>query len=362
MNLLSQFPAPLLAWYHQNARSLPWRETPTPYRVWVSEIMLQQTRVGAVLGYFTRFMEVFPTVADLAQAPEDLLMKQWQGLGYYSRARNLQKAANQIMTEFGGEFPREYRLIRSLAGVGDYTAGAIASIAFGLPVPAVDGNLLRVTARLTGDFTDITTPAMKKKVTAALQEVIPQEAPGAFNQAMMDLGATICIPNGAPLCEDCPVRSICTAYQNGQTHLLPVRKPKAPRRSLARQVFLLFYRGKVALRRRPEKGLLAGLWEYPGEDVEPQTDYLSQWGLSPLREEEGAKAKHIFTHVEWHMTARLVWLTHDRLPQGWVWADHTALEREYALPSALRPFTPLVERGLWESLHMEEWEDSHDPE
>ena len=359
MNSLSQFPAPLLAWYQHNARALPWRQSPTPYRVWVSEIMLQQTRVGAVLGYFSRFMETFPTVADLAQAPEDLLMKQWQGLGYYSRARNLQKAAKQIMTDFGGEFPRAYEDIRSLAGVGDYTAGAIASIAFGLPVPAVDGNLLRVTARLTGDFTDITTPGMKKKVTAALQKVIPPEAPGAFNQAMMDLGATICLPNGAPLCEDCPVQAVCAAYQNNQTNLLPVRKPKAPRQLISRQVFLLFYEGKVALRRRPSKGLLAGLWEYPGEDEDPRAGYLSQWDITPLREEDGPKAKHIFTHVEWHMTPHLIWVANDRLPTGWVWADRVALEREYAIPSALRPFASLVDRGLWESLHREEWEDSH---
>ena len=193
-----------MGWYRENARDLPWRHTEDPYRIWVSEIMLQQTRVAAVLGYYARFLAVFPSVEMLAEGDEEQLMKLWEGLGYYSRARNLQKAARQLMGDFGGVFPSTYEDIHSLAGVGDYTAGAIASIAFGLPVPAVDGNLLRVTARITGDEGDITSPAMKKKITAALAEIIPVDAPGAFNQAMMELGATVCLPNGAPLCEKCP--------------------------------------------------------------------------------------------------------------------------------------------------------------
>ena len=191
MNTLSQLPIPLLDWSRDNARDLPWRREVTAYRVWVSEIMLQQTRVAAVLGYFARFMEAFPTVETLAQAPEEQLMKLWQGLGYYSRARNLQKAARQVMEDFGGVFPSEYAQLRSLAGVGEYTAAAIASIAYGLPVPAVDGNLLRVTARILGDDTDITTGKGKKHFTALLQEVMPLDQPGRFNQAMMDLGATV---------------------------------------------------------------------------------------------------------------------------------------------------------------------------
>ena len=193
---LEQLPIPLLLWYRDNARVLPWRSDPTPYGVWVSEIMLQQTRVAAVLDYYRRFLAAAPDPAALAALPEDQLMKLWQGLGYYSRARNLQKAARQIMDDFGGVFPSTYEDIHSLAGVGDYTAGAIASIAFGLPVPAVDGNVLRVTARITGDEGDITSPAMKKKITAALAEIIPVDAPGTFNQAMMELGATVCLPNG----------------------------------------------------------------------------------------------------------------------------------------------------------------------
>ncbi|MBP3319199.1 MAG: A/G-specific adenine glycosylase, partial [Ruminiclostridium sp.] len=263
MNPLSNLPIPLLAWYRDNARDLPWRRDPDPYRVWVSEIMLQQTRVAAVLGYFQRFMEAFPTVRDLAEAPEDQLMKLWQGLGYYSRARNLQKAARQIMTDFDGVFPTDYKSIRSLAGVGDYTASALASICFGQPTPAVDGNLLRVAARILADDTDITTAKGKKHFTEALAQVIPLAEPGKFNQAMMDLGATVCLPNGAPLCDKCPAADFCQARIQGRTGELPVRPAKKPRKVEERKVFFLFHGGKVALRRRPAKGLLAGLWEYP---------------------------------------------------------------------------------------------------
>ena len=265
MNELDQLPIPLLQWYHENARVLPWRSDPTPYHVWVSEIMLQQTRVAAVLGYYARFMEALPAVADLAAVEEDRLMKLWQGLGYYNRARNLQKAARQIVEEHGGVFPDTYEAIRALAGVGDYTAGAVASIAFGLPEPAVDGNVLRVVSRLTGDGGDITRPDVKKRMGAALREVIPLDAPGDFNQALMDLGAMVCLPNGEPLCPRCPARGFCAALREGRTAELPVKAAKKARRVEERTVFLIFYQKKVALRRRPAKGLLAGLWEYPNE-------------------------------------------------------------------------------------------------
>ena len=254
---------PLLQWYGDNARDLPWRKTADPYRIWVSEIMLQQTRVAAVMGYYERFLAAFPTVRDLAQAPEERLTKLWQGLGYYSRARNLQKAARQIEEQFGGAFPAEYDAILSLAGVGEYTAGAVASIAFGIAVPAVDGNVLRVVTRILGDRSDITRPAVRQEVRRLLLRVIPKNAPGAFNQALMELGATVCLPNGAPLCENCPVRELCLARAEDAAAEIPVKTPKKARRVEERTVYLLFYRGRVALRRRPERGLLAGLWEYP---------------------------------------------------------------------------------------------------
>lgn len=342
---LSQLPIPLLDWYRENARQLPWRENVTPYRVWVSEIMLQQTRVAAVLGYFARFMEAFPTVEALAAAPEDVLLKLWQGLGYYSRARNLQKAAKQIVNDFGGVFPAEYKDVRSLAGVGEYTAAALCSIAYGQPIPAVDGNLLRVAARIMADDGDITAPATKKRLTAALQEVIPVDFPGRFNQAMMDLGATVCLPNGAPLCEKCPASDFCGAYQTGRTGELPARAAKKPRRREERTVFLIFREGKVALRKRPAKGLLAGLWEYPNEPS-PAENALEDWGISAKAKDFGGTAVHIFTHVEWHMTAVTIQTESEILPAGWVWADRDGLAERYAVPSAFAPFAAAVQEGL----------------
>ena len=345
MDELEQLPIPLLMWYRENARVLPWRTHPTPYRVWVSEIMLQQTRVAAVLDYYRRFLEAAPTVADLAALPEDALMKLWQGLGYYSRARNLQKAARQIMEQFLGVFPNTYEDIRSLAGVGDYTAGAIASIAFGIPVPAVDGNVLRVAARITGDSGDITSPAMKKKVTAALQAVIPTGEPGNFNQAMMELGATVCLPNGAPLCEKCPATSFCRALREDRIGELPVKAPKKARRIEERRVYLIFSDDGVALRRRPGKGLLAGLWEYPNELAGEET-LPAALGLSPADLELVGTGRHIFTHIEWRMTAYTARTEGLALPEGWLWADREALAREYAVPNAFQAFSEYVKGKL----------------
>lgn len=340
MTELEQLPIPLLLWYRDNARDLPWRRQPTPYRVWISEIMLQQTRVAAVLDYYRRFLQAAPTVEDLAALPEDALMKLWQGLGYYSRARNLQKAARQILEERGGVFPNTYEEIRALPGVGDYTAGAVASIAFGLPVPAVDGNVLRVVTRITGDEGEITAPAVKKRITAALAQVIPLDAPGAFNQALMELGATVCLPNGAPLCDRCPAADFCTARREERTGELPVKAAKKARRIEARTVFLIFWEKKVALRRRPGRGLLAGLWEYPNE-LSPAPCPVEAAGLS-----DGPAGKHIFSHIEWHMTAQIVEAASPELPEGWVWADRAALERDYAVPNAFQAFAGAVEARL----------------
>ena len=337
---LDRLPVPLLRWYHENARVLPWRSDPTPYHVWLSEIMLQQTRVAAVLDYYRRFLEELPTVAHLAEVEEDRLMKLWQGLGYYNRARNLQKAARQIMEEHGGVFPDTYEEIRALCGVGDYTAGAIASIAFGIPAPAVDGNLLRVVSRLTGDERDITKPQVKTAVGEALKEVMPVRAPGDFNQALMELGATVCLPNGAPLCDRCPAREFCVAYLNGRTDQLPVKAPKKQRRIEERTVFLIFYQNKVALRRREKKGLLAGLWEYPNE-LSPAPCPVEAAALA-----DGPVGKHIFTHIEWRMRGVMVETEEENLPEGWIWAGRQELEQEYAVPNAFQAFQSAVERRL----------------
>ena len=343
MDALHQLPIPLLEWYRDNARTLPWREEPTPYHVWVSEIMLQQTRVAAVLGYYARFLEQAPDVAALAALPEGQLMKLWQGLGYYNRARNLQAAARQIMEEHGGVFPSDYQAVRRLKGVGEYTAGAICSIAFGQPRPAVDGNVLRVVARITGDDGDITTPAMKQRVTQRLEEVYPLQAAGDFTQALMELGATVCVPNGAPHCDCCPAQGFCLAHCTGREGELPVKAPKKERRVEERTVWILYRRGRVALRQRPGRGLLAGLWEFPHElgawEQPPQA-----WGLDTGRWDYGGQAKHIFTHIEWRMTLRTAQVNQETLPQGWVWADSTARQEAYAIPNAFAGALRLLER------------------
>ena len=332
----------LLEWFRDHRRVLPWREDPTPYHVWVSEIMLQQTRVAAVLGYYRRFMEELPTVEALAGVEEDRLLKLWQGLGYYNRARNLQRAARQIVTAHGGRFPDTYTGLLALPGVGAYTAGAIASLAFGLPEPAVDGNVLRVFARTTGDPSDISREDTKKAVRAQLAEVIPLEAPGAFNQALMELGALVCLPNGAPDCGHCPAAPLCTAHREGRIHSLPVKGARKPRAVEERTVYLIFHRGRVALRRRPRRGLLAGLWEFPNEPAGTVPD----WGLAPTERSFRGTGRHIFTHREWRMTGQLWRLDGDALPEGWVWAGREDLRERYALPNAFSAFLPAVEREL----------------
>ena len=342
---LEQLPIPLLEWFGEHARTLPWRDDPTAYHVWVSEIMLQQTRVAAVLDYYRRFMEAVPALEDLAGLDEEQLMKLWQGLGYYSRARNLQKAARQVMERFGGQFPQSYEDILSLPGVWEYTAGAIASIAFGQPVPAVDGNVLRVVSRINADESDITLAATKKQVRRQLQEIIPVKQAGDFNQAMMELGATVCLPNGAPLCDKCPAQTFCRARLEERTHQLPVKAEKKERRVEQRVVFLLFYKGQVALRKRPERGLLAGLWEFPNEPVSEE-NALGRWGIKWESNRPAGTGTHIFSHIEWRMEGRVVECASPALPEGWVWADREELERRYAVPNAFHAFEPAVKEQL----------------
>ena len=348
LELCTQIVPPLLDWYHENHRTLPWRSDPTPYHVWVSEIMLQQTRVAAVLEYYRRFMDALPTVEDLAAVEEDVLLKLWQGLGYYNRARNLQKAAKIVVEQYGGQFPGTYEELLRLPGIGEYTAGAIASIAFGQCVPAVDGNVLRVITRITGDEGDITRPDTKKRIRGLLMDTMPAAFPGTYNQALMELGALVCLPNGAPDCEHCPVSALCTAHREGRTDRIPVKAPKPPRKAESRRVYLIVHDGKVALRRRPERGLLARLWEFPNE--------LTRRRRSPRREpdfaasltflEEGPTGKHIFTHREWHMSSGFYAAPSPALPEGWVWADAEELETVYAVPNAFDAFKPAVFRYL----------------
>ena len=299
---------PLTAWYRKNARALPWRESPTPYHVWISEIMLQQTRVAAVLGYYQRFLEALPDIPALAAAEEEQLMKLWEGLGYYSRARNLKKAAAEAVERYGGRLPDSYEELLTLPGIGSYTAGAIASIAYGIAVPAVDGNVLRVTARLLADPEDIGKPTVKKKMERLLGQTMPADRPGEFNQALMELGAMVCVPNGRPHCQECPIKGICLACRRGETDRIPVKAPKKKRKICPMTVFVVTCGNRFLITRRPEQGLLAGLYEFPNtEGTLSGEEALSYLGIR--KEEKNAfsmeplpPAKHIFTHVEWHMT------------------------------------------------------------
>lgn len=327
----------LLDWYAANARDLPWRRTTEAYPVWISEVMLQQTRVEAVRGYWTRFLAALPTVRDLSEAEDDRLMKLWEGLGYYSRARNLKRAARQVVERFGGAFPTDYAALLSLPGVGEYTAGAVASICFGVPVPAVDGNVLRVMARLEDDDADVLDPAVRRAVRARLLACIPPERPGAFNQALMELGATVCTPAGAPRCADCPLHEDCRARAAGREQLLPVRGARRARRGEERTVFVLRGpSGAPAGYRRPAEGLLASLWQLPDApgllDAAQAAARLDAWGAEPLGEWRFYERRHLFTHVEWRMRVCALPVALDPLPEGWVWLDDAV----HSLPAAYR--------------------------
>ncbi len=328
----------LLAWYRGNARNLPWRATCDPYRIWVSEIMLQQTRVAAALGYYARFLEAFPTVEALASAEEDKLMKCWEGLGYYSRARNLQKAARIVTEQYDGRFPADYAKLLELPGIGEYTAGAIASAAFGLPFPAVDGNVLRVMTRLTNCHEDIalpTTKALAKNWAAEHMPSVPEDI-RIFNQALMELGATVCAPNTTPRCEACPLAELCLGRLRGTAETLPVKTAKKARNAEEMTVYVLEREGRIALRKRPETGLLAGLWEFPNVsgvlDEKTAAAPVTEWDLTALEWKKKLTAKHIFTHREWHMTGYVLRVTGSGT-NDFLWVDAAVLE-DYAVPSA----------------------------
>ncbi len=338
MEKLPLIAPPLLAWYATAARPLPWREDITPYGVWVSEIMLQQTRIEAAKGYFTRFMAAFPTVEALAEASQDEVLKHWEGLGYYSRARNLHKAAQIIASEYGGQLPADYPSLRALPGVGDYTAGAIASIAFGLPEPAVDGNVLRICARLCLCEESIGGEKIKKHFREALREQYTENC-GALSSAIMELGETVCLP-GTPDCDRCPLAGLCAAHRAGRETEFPVMPEKKARRLQLMTVFLLEHEGRFALRRRPDKGLLAGLWEFPNVpealDEAAAFAWAEQQGLQPETIDPCGEALHIFSHLEWHMSGYRI-----RCAAGspaFVWTDETDRRETYALPTAFRAY------------------------
>ena len=374
---LEQLVFPLLQWFLNHARVLPWREEPTPYRVWVSEIMLQQTRVEAVKPYFERFTTALPDADALSACPEDELLKLWEGLGYYNRVRNMQKAAVEVVENYGGQLPADYEKLLKLKGIGHYTAGAIASIAYGIPVPAVDGNVLRVLTRVSADDTDIMKQSFRNQMETLLEklmhgtsdrneknvfswmedaddlrmQVYHQNLAGAFNQALMELGATVCVPNGAPLCEECPWKDLCEAKKQGLIRQIPVKSKAKPRKIEEKTVLILRDDDKVAIRKRPQKGLLAGLYELPNVEgsmgQEEVVSLVKQMGYAPIRIQPLGEAKHIFSHIEWHMTGYVIRVEEPEMRQqvqsgsqkdDLLFVNAEDAKEKYAIPSAFAAY------------------------
>lgn len=337
---------PLVQWYRENKRDLPWRENPEAYRVWISEIMLQQTRVEAVKGYYDRFLKTLPDVQSLAEAEEDQLLKLWEGLGYYNRVRNMQKAARQIMVDYHGVFPSDYEEIRSLTGIGSYTAGAISSFVFGKPEPAVDGNVLRVLTRILADHSDIMKQSTKTKMEKALRKVIPEGSPSDFNQGLIELGAIVCVPNGEPKCQECPVSHLCRAREEGRISEFPVKKKAKARRIEDKTILVFRDDEEIAIGKRDKKGLLAGLYELPNvpghlsrKEVE---NYCKEIGLLPIRIKKLPAAKHIFSHVEWHMIGYDIRV--DELEKTnkkeFLFIHPGEIEKTYPIPAAFEMYMP----------------------
>lgn len=369
----TEIAVPLLQWYDNNSRTLPWRGDPKPYAVWISEIMLQQTRVETVIPYFDRWLKAFPDLKALADASEEEVLKLWEGLGYYRRVRNVHKTAKTIMEKYGGSFPSSFDEIRSLPGIGEYTAGSIGSIAFQLPVPCVDGNVLRVVTRLTADPADVGTASTKKRLTEWVREIIPEDRPGDFNQAMMELGATVCLPNGLPKCDVCPLAFLCEArYQNRMTEF-PFKKAKPARKIEKKTVLILLDSGapgttqRVFIRKRTEEGLLSGLWEFPNLNGHYSEDeiriLLDSSGLRFSSLIKLKKAKHIFSHIEWDMIGYLAVVENDTpvgtaaedtspygLPPALRWVGVGLLDDHLALPAAFKPYYRIMKCFIAEGI------------
>lgn len=343
-NQLGEIVAPLLDWYGKHKRCLPWRRDREPYHIWISEIMLQQTRVEAVIPYYERFMERLPCVASLASCEDEELFKLWEGLGYYSRARNLKKAAQEICTKYQGTFPCKFEEILDLPGIGVYTAGAISSIAFDEPRAAVDGNVLRVITRLTQDCRDIADAKFRAEITEALERIYPQAGRGDFTQSLMELGAVVCVPNGNPKCEDCPLALLCGACQNNTQPLYPVKKKKAARKIEQKTIFIIKCQDMIAIRKRESKGVLSGMWELPNLDGELTKAQVLQWiseqqfAVEDIQKSDnaGKPFKHIFTHIEWHMTCWLVTCESVAKENSFTWVTARQLESDIALPTAFK--------------------------
>lgn len=350
---LHQIVEPLQTWFLENARTLPWRENPDAYHVWISEIMLQQTRVEAVKPYFARFIKELPDVYALAECPEDKYLKLWEGLGYYNRIRNMNEAAKQIVALYGGRIPDDYEKLLGLKGIGHYTAGAIASIAYNRPVPAVDGNVLRVISRISGDTSDIMKQSVRTNMEDKLKNLMNTDSrtkpvPRIFNQALMELGEVVCVPNGMPDCEKCPLNSICMACQQGKTEEIPVKSKAKARKIEKKTVFVIKDGKRVAIHKRAGRGLLAGLYEFPNHEghmkQEEALSYIKSLGYAPVRICPLGNAKHIFSHVEWHMLGYAILV--EEVPENrsdLIFAEVSEVRERYAIPAAFAKYAELMD-------------------
>lgn len=334
---LKQIVEPIVKWYQKQEKTLPWKQDKEPYHIWVSEIMLQQTRIEAVKKYYTRFMKELPTIHDLANVAEEKLLKLWEGLGYYSRARNLKKAAIQIEQEYNGKIPTSYTELLKLSGIGEYTAGAIASISYKEKVPAVDGNVLRVVSRVLASKENVLLPETKRRITKKLLEIMPDET-GDFNEGLMELGEKICLPNTVPLCEKCPVKEFCMANKENLTNEIPVRIKKQKRKIENKTVFILKYKNEIAIRKREKTGILANLYEFPNvlEEVSEEEipKILERWQIQFKNLHIKKRAKHIFTHMEWDMVVYEIEVKNKN--EIWKWVTEKQMEKEYPLPTAFK--------------------------
>lgn len=337
----------LLCWYEVAHRVLPWRNTHDPYAIWVSEVMLQQTRVDTVIPYFNRFLQAFPNIQALAEAEEEAYLKYWEGLGYYSRVRNLVKGARYVVEHFNGVLPENEASLLSVPGIGPYTAKAILSIAYGEPYIAVDGNLIRVYARLEQQAVIPNEEKAKKVCDAFLSGILEDADPGLFNQALMDLGELVCIPNGAPLCHNCPLQGYCKAHQAGKEQNYPLPKIKPQKKEEHRLVLLLIHQGKLILHKRPSTGLLAGMYELPNvllDSPKGVKKAMQNLQISSKNPVFLGKRTHIFTHLKWHMQAYVAYI--DEIPEGMVEASLTDIQHRYTIPNAFSPFiNALLEDG-----------------
>ena len=347
-----QFVTPLLAWYDKNKREMVWRDRGNAYYTWISEIMLQQTMIEAAKDYFVRFTEELPDIQSLANVPQERLLKLWEGLGYYNRVRNIRKAAVRIVKEYGGRLPADYEKLKELPGIGNYTAGAVASIAYDLPVPAVDGNVLRVYERIMEDDSDILKQSVKTKVEKEFLKVMPGSRSGTFNQALMELGAMICVPNGAPKCVVCPVAEYCQARVHGTVLNLPVKKKRQERRKEEKTVLVLRDGERVAIRKRPAKGLLAGMYELPNLEGYLSEEEILAWvenqELIPLQIVPLIDAKHIFSHVEWDMKGYLIRVAalEESADPKMIFEEISEVEKEYPIPAAFQAYAEQIQMRL----------------